>query len=611
MRLALASNSGSIVTPEQIHNRTTSTPQTILQPSLPKTTTLSGFVRYDGLLDGPILIKAWQPKPANRALKLDGNGDYVVTGLTDLSGPELTIQFWFKGGSMQSAVRQQNGNLEDLENEWSGRTNKAILDPPQKGWIVTSWNQFFILSHDGLLSGVYGSPAATNGHWHHVTMTWKQNAKGGFASYLDGQIVTKRDSRNVPIPNYHAPVFFGARDGIREFSEGQLDEIAIWKRAWTEDEVRTNWNLKLTGAESGLVGFWGFDDGTAMDTAPNKYQGEFKGNACAVEAEIPGLGSPVCSSRLELPGLYQLTNLIVGAEYRVMAFLDLNGDGGWNPGEPCGRIPDFVAGGFSKCNIRLSLPVSFWRSWPFYLLCSLATLATIGGVIRTVEKRRIHRRFEALERLHLLEKERARIARDIHDDVGSSLTRIAWLSQMAEKDKLDPEKIESHTRKIAICARQTIQALDEIVWAANPGNDSLQSLTQYISHHVHECLGESPVGFRLKIPANLPSFWLSSEVRHGLFLAVKEALNNALKHAAATEIAVTVHVENSILTIQVEDNGKGFHPNVQTASRKGNGLDNIRQRVEDLSGTIHWESLASSGTKLAMTVKLAPAPACV
>jgi signal transduction histidine kinase len=604
----------SVSSQELLGDRSALKPLPSPEPLSPKTATLSGLVRYDGTLEGPIIVQAWKAAPGNRALKLDGNGDYVITALTDLSGPELTLQFWFKGDSMQSAVRQQNGNLEDLENEWSGRTNKASLDPPRKGWIVASWNQFFILSHDGLLSGVYGTPAATNGHWHHVTMTWKQNAKGGFASYLDGQLVTRRDSRNVAIPNYDAPVFFGARDGFREFTQGQLDEIAIWKRAWPEEEVHTHWNQKLTGKESGLAGLWNFDDGSATDASSHHYQGSFNGDACAVDADIPGLGAPVCYARLDQPGPYQLTNLLAGVEYRVIAFLDLNGDGGWNPGEPCGGIPGgapLLAGNLARVNLRLSLPVSFWRSWPFYLIGSMAALAMIGGLIRAVEKRRIHRRYEALERLHLLEKERARIARDIHDDVGSSLTRIAWLSQMAEKDKHEPEKIESHTRKIAACARQMIQALDEIVWAVNPGNDSLRSLAQYISHHAHECLGESAVGFRLKIPDDLPDVWLSSEVRHGLFLAVKEALNNALKHAAATEIVIALGVERSILTIQIEDNGRGFDLAAQSSDRRGNGLDNIRRRIEDLAGAFHWESVASSGTKLAMTVKLGAAPACV
>lgn len=568
--------------------------------------TLSGLVRYDGPLEGPIVVQAWQPHPANRALKLDGDGDYVITSLTNLSGSELTIQYWFKGSSMQSAVRQQNGDLSDLASEWSGKTGQTAKLPPHKGWIVATWNQFFILSHDGLLSGVYGSVEATNGHWHQVTMTWKQNTPGGFANYLDGRLVTIRDSRDVPIPDFQTPVMLGTRDGKGEYCNGLLDEVAIWKRAWTGEEIRANWNRKLTGNEPGLAGYWNFDDAAPT----NRFPAEFKGDACAVAADIPGLGAPVRWVRLEQPGAYQLTNLVVGAEYRIQAFLDLNGDGGWNPGEPRGELPSGtlrIAGDLAKVNLRLSLPVPFWRSWPFYTLCFLAAVAVAAGVIRAVMKRRFRRQIEVLERQHYLEKERSRIARDIHDDVGSSLTHIAWLSQMAEKEKQDPARVEAYTRKISACSQQMVQAIDEIVWAVNPGNDSLQSLTQYIAHHVYERLSGSPVNFRLNIPADLPAFWMPSEMRHELFLAVKEAVNNALKHAAATEINIGVQVQQSLLNIAIEDNGRGFDPAARPAGRRGNGLDNIKQRVENAGGSLQCHS-GAQGTQLALTVKLSAAP---
>ena len=290
---ATVADGNGVVPQERSKDRTPAKPVKTIEPPRSPTATLAGWVRYDGPLEGPIVVQAWQSKPGNRALKLDGLGDYVLTSLTDLSGPEITIQFWFKGGSMQSAVRQQNGILQDLENEWSGRTDKTSLDPPQKGWIVASWNQFFILSHDGLLSGVQSSDAATNGHWHHVTMTWKQNAKAGFASYLDGQLVTKRDSRNVPIPNYQAPVFFGGRDGLSEFSQGQLDEIAIWKRALSEAEIRTQWNEKLTGNEPGLAGSFP-DAETALAGLPRHPP-----QVVLMDINLPGMDGVNCVRHLK------------------------------------------------------------------------------------------------------------------------------------------------------------------------------------------------------------------------------------------------------------------------------------------------------------------------
>ncbi len=181
---------------------------------------LSGSVSFNGPLEDAIIVQTWLVEPGNRALRLDGAGDFVKTSLTDLSGSELTIQFWFKGQTYQSAVRQQNGALEDFEAEWSGRNSEQPPDRPMRGWVIAGWNGYHILSNDGLLNGIYAGFSVTNGHWHHFVMSWKQNALGGFASYLDGEPLIKRDSCDNPIPNYDANVYLGSLHELAEFSNG-------------------------------------------------------------------------------------------------------------------------------------------------------------------------------------------------------------------------------------------------------------------------------------------------------------------------------------------------------------------------------------------------------
>ncbi len=244
----------------------------------------------------------------------------------------------------------------------------------------------------------------------------------------------------------------------------------------------------------------------------------------------------------------------------------------------------------------------FWQTAWFLWLSLAGFAAGVGGVTWFVARQRDRRRIERMERLHALERERSRIARDIHDDLGSNLTRIAWLSELARADKTLPDKVEIHSRKIGGYARQMVTSLDEIVWAVNPCNDTLQNLAQYLTHMAHESLGPTSVSCRLEIPSNLPVAVLPAEIRHDLFLAAKEALHNILKHAAASEARIRLALADGVLTLAIEDDGRGFDPAAPSSGR--HGLRNLRQRIENLGGRFQCESAAGCGTRLTFTLKL-------
>lgn len=277
---------------------------------------ISGTITYDGTQSGEILITAAQLLPANQVLTLDGDGDFASTTLTDLSGSELTIQFWFKGPRMHSVVRQQSA-----------------------GYIVAGWgDNLHLVSNDGGTAGISAGANANDGNWHHVAFTWKQNTPGGFTSYLDGRVVQRRDSSNAPIPNHQSQVYLGAWNGTAEFALGSIDEIAIWRRALTETEIANNWNRPLTGNEPGLAGFWNFDDGLGGDLSGNGNPAELWGNAAIVPANIPGFGGEFLVHRVEGPGAYTLPAVMPGSNFHVTAFLDVNGNGVQDPGEPAGAF---------------------------------------------------------------------------------------------------------------------------------------------------------------------------------------------------------------------------------------------------------------------------------
>ncbi|HKI69121.1 MAG TPA: sensor histidine kinase, partial [Verrucomicrobiae bacterium] len=245
-----------------------------------------------------------------------------------------------------------------------------------------------------------------------------------------------------------------------------------------------------------------------------------------------------------------------------------------------------------------------WQSWWVITLAVLGLLVSVGGTIRIVERRRLHHRLAHLEQERTLQRERERIARDLHDDLGSSLARISLLSGLAKADKDNPSQVETHVEKISNSAAQTVRALEEIVWAVRPGSDSLQSLVDYIAHFANELFEDNRTRCRLDLPPDLPARTLPPDLRHNIFLVVKESLTNAFKHAAATEVQLQVKVSGQTLEILIQDNGKGFDTSAQPTESKRNGLRNMRRRAEATNGKLTVQSEPEKGTTVRLMVNL-------
>jgi signal transduction histidine kinase len=230
-------------------------------------------------------------------------------------------------------------------------------------------------------------------------------------------------------------------------------------------------------------------------------------------------------------------------------------------------------------------------------------LAVIALAARMVEKRKLQRRLEQLEQERALAHERERIARDLHDDLGSSLARISLLSGLLQADRNNPGQIDHYAVKISQSADQTVRALEEIVWAIRPGSDSLQSLVEYIAHFANELFDGSGVHCRLDLPPDLPARPLPPEVRHNIFLVVKEALTNALKHAGAREVLIRAEAADRTLEIMVQDDGKGFDSQAQS---QRHGLDNMRRRALAMGENLTIESRPGHGATVRLRLHFAP-----
>jgi len=254
----------------------------------------------------------------------------------------------------------------------------------------------------------------------------------------------------------------------------------------------------------------------------------------------------------------------------------------------------------------------FWQTWWFRILGGLLTAVAASAVAWFETRRRLRRRLEKLEREQAIERERARIARDIHDDLGASLTRITMLSQSARGESELSATVASNLERIFGTARELTLAMDEIVWAVNPRHDRLDSLANYLSRFAHDFLSTAEIRCRLDMPVQLPSLPVAAEMRHNLFLAYKEALHNAVKHAAATEVRVELKFAADTLTLVVADNGRGLPPGETPGQSPvsangfphGNGLANMQRRLAEIGGECTIRCELGRGTDVSFIVPL-------
>ncbi|HTR40327.1 MAG TPA: two-component regulator propeller domain-containing protein [Pseudomonadales bacterium] len=264
-----------------------------------------------------------------------------------------------------------------------------------------------------------------------------------------------------------------------------------------------------------------------------------------------------------------------------------NEDGTWNPD---GAWLDIYV-----------LP-HFWQTKTFQLVVILVLLAAIIGTVRYISTQKLHRELQALKQKEVLEGERARIARDLHDQLGANLTQVALLGELAEADKNIPDEVESHAQQISQTARETTRSLDEIVWAVNPSNDTLEGLANYACKYAQEYAALAGLPCRVDFPAQLPATLIPPEVRHNAFLAFKEAVNNVIKHAHAREVWIRLRLQSGHFVLEVEDNGRGLDK--EKMNRGRNGLRNMQKRLADIGGEFSISSGANGGTLVRLTVPL-------
>ncbi len=260
------------------------------------------------------------------------------------------------------------------------------------------------------------------------------------------------------------------------------------------------------------------------------------------------------------------------------------GDGPWSP----------------SVAMPISVSPFLWQTWWFRLTVLLLFTGALIGIVRYISFQRLRHRLQMLERQAALDRERARIARDIHDDLGGSLTQIALLSGLGRRDRADSKKVDEYIERISATTHRVIQVLDEVVWAVNPRHDNVRDLLRYIGQFAVDFLSSAGIKCRLDLPEQIPPWPVSADVRHHLFMVSKEALNNIVQHARAGEVRLSATVAEGLVTLTIEDDGQGF--GLRSRDAFADGLGNMRQRMQEAGGHCEIESVPGKGTRATFRV---------
>jgi signal transduction histidine kinase len=230
----------------------------------------------------------------------------------------------------------------------------------------------------------------------------------------------------------------------------------------------------------------------------------------------------------------------------------------------------------------------------FRALILVLFTAGVVATVRFVSFRHLRRQMVALEQQALLDKERARIAKDLHDDLGANMTQITLLLELASQQHAEPEAAHDRLGEGLRASREAIKSLDAAVWAVNPANNTLPELVAYIGQFAIEFLQQAGMRCEADLPDHPPDWPVSAELRHNLFLIVKEALNNVVRHAHATKVLLHISVTSAALVLRIQDDGRGLEGPPQEPS--ANGLRNMRQRADELKAQFEIKSKPGQGT---------------
>jgi signal transduction histidine kinase len=250
-------------------------------------------------------------------------------------------------------------------------------------------------------------------------------------------------------------------------------------------------------------------------------------------------------------------------------------------------------------SIEIEIRKAFWQTTLFKILAAIILGILVWLLIKGYLASRIRKHQREFEKQQAIEKERTRIATDMHDDLGAGLSRIKFLSETIGLKMQLQQPIEEEISSIAGYSNEMISKMGEIVWALNEKNDSLSDLLSYARSYAVEYLLQNSIACQVNAPSDFPSIFVSGEFRRNIYLTVKEALHNIVKHAQANKVIIDIFIDKN-LTISIKDDGVGF--DMAHIRPFSNGLNNMQKRMKDIQGSL--QIVQNEGTTVILSAPL-------
>ncbi len=388
-----------------------------------------------------------------------------------------------------------------------------------------------------------------------------------------------------------SPIVFGKSDGVAGFSAAANYQPSAWK---------TRSGQLWFATRKGLV-----------STVPERQQPDEHGPQIYLEAILAD-NEPVDRTRAALPSTtkkleFRYTAPIYVSTDRARFRYRLEGvDTDWVDAGPQRSIsyPRLAPGHYvfrvtvgnrdlvwnpTGASFAFDVLPAWWETRLAHIVGLVLLVIAVAALILYWSQRRLRRRLAELENRRRIEIERARIARDLHDSLGASLTQAGMLAEELSEDCLGIEEMKECSGELANRVRLIARDLDAAVWAVSPKNDTLASLCAYLCQFSIEFFRGTPTRCRVHTSDDIPAAALTPEVRHHLFLTAREAVNNVLKHAEAREVQISMRMRGPVFEMSIEDDGRGFDV-AQAGEGERNGLRNMRGRVAEIGGRIDIRS---------------------
>ncbi len=235
---------------------------------------------------------------------------------------------------------------------------------------------------------------------------------------------------------------------------------------------------------------------------------------------------------------------------------------------------------------NFTISPAWWQTWWFKIFVILVMLAMLFFIGRFIYFYQLRKQRTAMEKQLAVELERQRISAEMHDDIGAGLSGIRLLTEIT-KHKVKDEQAAAEVEKIYQSVGDISSKMKEVIWSLNTENDDLQNLISYLQKQARQMMENYPGSFTITMPEQIPDIKIGGEIRRHIYLAVKEALHNIIKHSGADKVKLIIDCEDK-LVIKVSDNGKGM--NTGESRNSGNGLKNMKKRMQEIDGKFSVEN---------------------